>query len=70
MWLFWGFVAPTPPIPGVSQSSLLVDKHIETNNVCLVKFYGFYEKLKNDNKMVTSCSIRRVGRRLSVPLTC
>ena len=56
--------APTPtPIPGVNVK-VPIPGEKQWKNICFYLFiYDFYEKLKNNTKMITSCSIRRVGRR-------
>ena len=65
-YIWFEICCPPIPIPGVSQSSLAGAKY--RNNIFLVIFDDLYEKrLKNGTKLNTSCSIRRVGRRWSIP---
>ena len=64
---------PTPtPHPWRQRQSSLPAETFEEKNICLKMFYVFYEKqmkkqMKNGTESITSCSIRRVVRRGSIP---
>ena len=63
--LLFAICWPPIPIPGVNVKVPFPGWSILWTNV----FIDFYEKLKNGTKTITSCSIRRVGRRWSIPRT-
>ena len=57
-------VPPPHPIPGVNVKVPFRGKNME--KMFLYDFYDFM-KIENGTKMITSCSIRRVGRRSARP---
>ena len=72
---FWGILGvrngnpdPAPPSPASMSKFLLGGKN--TENTCFFddfcEFYNIFLFL-NSTKMITSCSIRRVGRRIHEP---
>ena len=67
LWFVWTFRpkwSPSPhPHPRRQCQSSLPGEKIWGGTNCLMTFWDSYEKIENLTKMITSCSIRRVGRR-------